>query len=848
MDKASILNILDGNTKNLKLLKNNIELIVAFLELIDRLNSLVQLKPRSHEENRNLYSLYKAVGEGLATGLVEKYLIPFFGAPVKRAGQKPSFWLKRHPSIKLMGKILPEQIFFIRKLGKGEFYAAIWPWDRKPGNLTIHLGYYASTLTDEDFRKLDDVVRTSAHQKAVKAMETGIGGQIRGINLPTFLQMSEQEKTTCSLSITTKDNNGRLYLENGELVDGETGALSGKDAVFEMITWDNVIIEIEKYSMKRKNTINTPLLNILLEGLRHKDELAEKEHALPAEMPENPIPPSPDQTGPDPKSPSPLDATRPVLSDPGDDPDSELVVYDNLTQRPMLKYIFISITLLAAIGMGIWGIQKWYATRDIKAQYDAVMAAVEQAANLSDKESLINAFISANKGSYFAESAQKKLDEIVTLRDDTFFEQTVAKVRKLPLTHDFDVKAKAVYESYLRQFPLGKNAATVREMITELPGIVEESQYNHLIRTQWKTKNAKIEAYKKYIYYHPKGKHREEVELFLVLEIEERFEKIQKQMAQCNEAKDWTKCREMTDAFLTLFEKTYRTDEIKEISKDIAVKQALADLARQAEQLEPNHVAIRNLYAEFLSAHPDFSGKETLMTNISQRQERIDQISAWQTVTGYCANASHSYIEKIQQLDQFIDNDPKGPFAKEARALREKVRQERLDHDRRMRAETERKQNEAVLKAEFTQKQQQSNRLNQEIIKIQKTLYAHQEVYEYYNDGTFKDKRTGLTWCILDSDIVIGQCLTYDEALHYVESLKTGGRTNWRLPTFAELAGLYKNEPFFPATGPKWFWTSERVVKGYHEMVGIVTSDRETIFKRQYYPTKECGTVQAVHP
>jgi len=100
----------------------------------------------------------------------------------------------------------------------------------------------------------------------------------------------------------------------------------------------------------------------------------------------------------------------------------------------------------------------------------------------------------------------------------------------------------------------------------------------------------------------------------------------------------------------------------------------------------------------------------------------------------------------------------------------------------------------------------------------------------------------------LDSDIVFGKCLTYKSAVQYVENLTTGGYSDWRLPTLSELAGIYKHEPYFPASGASWFWSSETYVKGYYEMVGIVTSRQENEFKSEYVTTKECGTVHAVRP
>ena len=840
MDIQTILNTLSGNSKDLKLLQKNVGYVRDFVSLIEKLDAHSQIKTRVHEESQNFYSLYKAVSEGISAQLLEKELISFFGAPVKRSGDKPSMKLKFYPSIKLMGKILPEQTFFIRKLKNAEFFAAIWPWARKPGFATIHMGYYSKSLKNEDFLKLEDVIKQSTHERISKEMESGIGGQIRGINLPTFLQMSEQENSSCILSISAKDKTGRLYLEEGELIDGETAGLTGKEAVFEIIKWDNVVIEIEKYSLKRKNVVNTPLLNILLEGLKQKDEedlenrnKQTSDSASPGESPEPAAPESGDSAHPDP------DQDAAVADD--------LVLYDDLNKKPVLKYVLIVLAVFALAGGGVWGSKYWIKSRQVKEQYDAVIEAVANSIEFKEKEKLLKDFISENSHAYYAASAKKKLSEIQELRDDAFYEDTIAKVKKLPLTKDYDLKAKAIYTEYLNKFPSGKNVSAVKRLMTDMPDKVEESHYKQLTKTNWKSKEEKIKAYKKYLIDHPDGKHKEEVELFLVLEIEERYEAIQKQLKICEEQKKWSSCITLCDQFLEHFDNTYRTEEIRNTKASLEAKQHLEQLWRLADKLEPDHRAIQKLYQKYLAQNPDFSEKEVLQKEIRRRQALVDEAQSWKAIVAYTDNPNHSFIEKIQELDDYIDKNPSGPYADQARSLREKIRQARLEHDRKQRLAAEKQQREAALRAEILQKQRETQRLNQEILKLQKKLYPHQNIFAYNNDGTFKDKRTGLTWCILDSKIELGKCLDYEEALQYVNSLNTGGCTSWRLPSFSELASLYKNEPFFPTDSPRWFWTIERVVKGYHEMVGIVTSEPEKVFEREYVSTKKCGAVHAVH-
>ncbi len=54
-------------------------------------------------------------------------------------------------------------------------------------------------------------------------------------------------------------------------------------------------------------------------------------------------------------------------------------------------------------------------------------------------------------------------------------------------------------------------------------------------------------------------------------------------------------------------------------------------------------------------------------------------------------------------------------------------------------------------------------------------------------EGTWKDDATGLTWTRKDS----GSDLSWNQARDYCSSLRTGGFSDWRLPTVDELEALY---------------------------------------------------------
>jgi|SRR6056297_378336 len=117
-------------------------------------------------------------------------------------------------------------------------------------------------------------------------------------------------------------------------------------------------------------------------------------------------------------------------------------------------------------------------------------------------------------------------------------------------------------------------------------------------------------------------------------------------------------------------------------------------------------------------------------------------------------------------------------------------------------------------------------------------------------EGVVLDKETGLMWTLVDSSIPRpDECFTYEKAQEYTKNLNAGGYSDWRLPTPKELAGIYKNKPFFPANASRWYWTSENYSSysnGWHKIVDTVTGKNQTDWEIVRKDATACGTVRAV--
>ncbi|NDY41617.1 response regulator [Dissulfurirhabdus thermomarina] len=146
-------------------------------------------------------------------------------------------------------------------------------------------------------KPLDFDVLTHRIFDALKSAEKK--GHIKGITIDTFLQLVEMEKKTYTLKIEHKGRFGFMYFRDGEILDAETGGLTGEEAAYEIISWYEPAIKIFSGCRKKKKNIEVPLTHLLMEGFRIRDERgpdvdegqAEMEVEVEMEAPEPDEPP-----------------------------------------------------------------------------------------------------------------------------------------------------------------------------------------------------------------------------------------------------------------------------------------------------------------------------------------------------------------------------------------------------------------------------------------------------------------------------------------------------------------------------------------------------------------------------
>jgi CheY-like chemotaxis protein/predicted regulator of Ras-like GTPase activity (Roadblock/LC7/MglB family) len=126
------------------------------------------------------------------------------------------------------------------------------------------------------------------------------GGTLTGISVPSFLQLIEMEQNTCLMEVKSAGyEQGLLYFNKGVLYDAVFGKETGEEAVYSILMLDDVKISFRTLpSKKLKKKIKTPLMKLLMEGIRLKDERALLQEEEKSGNPELEIS-EPEPSGPD---------------------------------------------------------------------------------------------------------------------------------------------------------------------------------------------------------------------------------------------------------------------------------------------------------------------------------------------------------------------------------------------------------------------------------------------------------------------------------------------------------------------------------------------------------------------
>lgn len=145
--------------------------------------------------------------------------------------------------------------------------------------VVVMTGFHAETAARLDDGALEVLEKpfdvAELKRRVAEMLRQTVKGRVENISLASFLQLLEIERKTCTLSVTSADDAGRLYFRGGSLIGAETDSLSGPDAVaaaMEIVTWEHADVEISDVCPVNGPELEGGLRFLLMEGMRLKDE------------------------------------------------------------------------------------------------------------------------------------------------------------------------------------------------------------------------------------------------------------------------------------------------------------------------------------------------------------------------------------------------------------------------------------------------------------------------------------------------------------------------------------------------------------------------------------------------
>ncbi len=251
--------------------------------------------------------------------------------------------------------------------------------------------------------------------------------------------------------------------------------------------------------------------------------------------------------------------------------------------------------------------------------------------------------------------------------------------------------------------------------------------------------------------------------------------------------------RELEQVRLTALETAHRaTARYEDIRQEQWQRVAEQEARRQAEETTARRAAA-----------------ERERIDREQRQQAAEQETRRQAeeTTARRAAAERERIDR-EQRQQAAEQETRRQ-AEETTARRAAAERERIDREQRQQAAEQ----EARRQAEEATRRTSNNEITTSLNSIQDGRFF------VYGNGMIRDSSTRLIWAAADNQ----EDINWFQASHYVEKLRLGGYSDWRLPTVNELEQLFQtgnnNRP--PSLGCSGGY---RIVNSFHLSCGVLWS------------------------
>jgi len=441
-------------------------------------------------------------------------------------------------------------------------------------------------------------------------VDAGVGGQLQGISLDSFLQMVQMEKTTCTLKVVSGKKEGLLYILNGDLISAETRDLQNMDAACAIISWDDTVIEIDNTCTKTENEINQPLMHVLMEGLKLKDEKKAEEpddgieRTVPSDMPAA-APESEEDQEDQQEEDDAEQATGRDLSKEGEEFELHVAPKKEggLPKVPIILGVVVIAAAIAYFALFSTG------TQSLDQIYQDTLAQVDLTDDTNKQIRLLTEFLNtAGDDSEWSQAARVKITELKTMQANAAYVAVSSQAEVLAEAKEY-ARAVDLYRKHLQSFPGSPNAGEIKATISKLDDLAEKTDYAAVKAATASGSINRIDAYRRYLQHHPKGQQVEAVKKLITAMEGEYFAYTEKQIAKSAMTEEWAKCTRQVEKFSEIYPDSPKTEKLKKylplFEKNRLEFVDYAKAVKKAQAAGTDYAQAHRLLSDYLQSFPN---------------------------------------------------------------------------------------------------------------------------------------------------------------------------------------------------------------------------------------------------
>lgn len=475
-----------------------------------------------------------------------------------------------------------------------------------------------------------------------------VGGQIQGISIDSFLQMVQMEKTTCTLKVFSEEDVGFIYILKGVLIAAEVGALSGPDAAYEIISWSNSIIEIENVCERSEDEIKQPLMTILMEGLRLRDERQStggQAKLMDTQSRKAPPRPSEPQAPQPPASDAPTNQTEDAVAEVKSASVRETPEF-TFPKAPKRKASLskIVLILIAAIAAGA-AAYHFMGLSGGKKQYQTLQSQLRQATSPMEKVDLLEAYLETGPTGEHAAEAADQLASLKRAMDEDHLAAAAKTAATLKNRGDLD-GAYAVLSKYLAENPKSTARRHAETEMATLKTLMADTDFEALTRDTANMGPERLNRYDDFLKAYPDSAHEKAVRERIAGMEKEYVDYFETQLAIATHEENWLRGETLVRRFVRLYPDHPRTPIFKKLTpvfeKNQVQKADFERLMADAQAKGSDYTAAGAVLTQYLSAYPDTYLRDRITAQIARYQRLSEEarIAALINKTAETVNAA----------------------------------------------------------------------------------------------------------------------------------------------------------------------------------------------------------------